>query len=184
MRRSILLALVAALALALGLSSLAAAGQGGVETSAKRAHKKGKKKGKGCAKAKGKKKRGKRCKPSGALPLKPGMYEGKDGIGLNVTEGGKKAAIVFGTSHGGGPATCIPIPLELSDKTTVSTAKRFKAGGTKIPSFGGNGEIRWVIEVDPKLRYKLTVDSSFAFPDQDPCDKPGARFSGRLKKVG
>lgn len=46
MRRSILLALVAALALAVGFSSLAAAGQHGAAVSAK--HSKGKKRGKGC----------------------------------------------------------------------------------------------------------------------------------------
>jgi len=192
-RRSILLALVAALALALGLSSLAAAGQDGATASAKRAHKKGKKKGKGCAKAKGKskghgkrahrsatasKKRGKSCK-GGGLPLRPGTYEGQDGIGLEVKSGGKTAALTVN----GVPDTCLPLPLTLPEEPASSTAKLFKAGGKSVPAFGGHGEIRWVIEVMPQLRYRLTLDSSFAFPEQDPCDKPGRHFSGGLRKT-
>jgi len=201
-RKSILLALVAALALALGVSSLAAAGQDGATASAKRAHKKGKKKGKGCAKTKGhgkrahrsatasKKKgkhRGKGCKGGGKRsadwPLRDGTYEGQDGIQLKVEAGGKMAAIVFGGIGGGGPQTCIPVSMELSTESVTSTAKLFKAGGKKVPVFGGNGEISWAIEVSPQLRYKLTVDSSFAFPEQEPCDKPGAHFAGGLEKT-
>ena len=191
MRRSILLALVAALALTLGVSSLAAAGQDGATASAKRAHKKGKKKGKGCAKSKshGKrahrsatasKKKGKGCKPTGALPLRPGTYEGQDGFELKVKAGGKKAALVAD----GAPGTCIPVAMELPDEPATSTAKLFKAGGKKNPAFGGSGEIRWVIEVNPQLKYKLTLDSSFAFPEQPPCDAPNRRFSGTFKKAG
>lgn len=181
MRKSILLALVAALALALGLSSLAVAGQGGAETSAKRAHEKGKKKGRRC---RGKGKKGKRCKATAGWPLRPGTYQGQDGIELRVMAGGKMASIVLGDTSGGGPTTCIPIPLELSKERATSTAKRFKAGGKSNPAFGGSGKIRWVIEVNPRLRYKLTLDSSLALPEQPPCDKPGARFSGALEKTG
>lgn|GEM_PF-3287151 len=195
MRKSILLALVAALALALGLSSLATAGQG-AGASAKRAHKKGKKKGRGCAKAKGKghgkrahrsatasKKKGKGRKGKGCggggLPLRPGTYEGQDGIGLEVKAGGKKAALIVN----GVPDTCLPLPLTLPEEPARSTARLFKAGGKSISVFNGSGTIRWVIEVMPRLRYKLTLDSSYAFPEQPPCDKPGRHFSGALRKT-
>ena len=196
MRRSILLALVAALALALGLSSLAAAGQDGATASAKGAHKKGKR-SKGCPKAKGKrhgkrahrsataskrKHRGKGCKggaKGGGLPLRPGTYEGQDGIGLEVKAGGKTAALVVNSP----PDTCLPLPLTLPEEPASSTAKLFKAGGKSVSAFGGNGTIRWVIEVMPQLRYKLTLDSSYSFPEQAPCDKPGRHFSGGLRKT-
>ncbi|HEU4906557.1 MAG TPA: hypothetical protein VFT19_10660 [Solirubrobacterales bacterium] len=202
MRRSILLAIVAALALAVGLSSVALAGQGSATTSAKKAGKKGKKRGckaKGKGKAKGRnkgkarasaKKKGKGksrgCKAKGGSLLAPGTYEGQDGIGLKVTAGGKQAALSYAPPFGSKVRvqTCIPIPLELPEEAATSTAMSFKAGGKTQSAFGGYGEIRWTIEVTSGLRYTLRLDSSHALPEQDPCNAPGAVFRGTLKKTG
>jgi hypothetical protein len=189
-RRSILLALVAALALTVGLSSVAVAGQDGATASAK----KGKGKGKGCkskgkGKAKGKasaskkgKRKGKGCKGGAKTapgwPLRGGEYEGQDGIGLKVTSGGKMAALVIAG------APCIPLPLELPEEPATSTAKSFKAGGETTALFGGYGAAKWSIEVTPQLKYKLTLDSSHALPEQTPCNSTGVRFSGTLEKAG
>lgn len=203
MRRSILLALVAVLALAVGFSSLAVAGQDGATTSAKKGNKKGKKKGKGCkskgkGKARGKnkgrarasagkkgKKKGKGCKGGAKAapgwPLRGGEYEGQDGIGLKVTSGGKMAALIY-NSHEGTRETCIPLALMLPEEPATSTAKSFKAGGETTALFGGHGAAKWSIEVTQQLKYKLTLDSSHAFPEQDACESRGVRFSGTLKK--
>ncbi len=194
MKKLTLFALVAALALATGLSSLAAAGQDGATASAKKVHKKGKRKGcrgkkkgqrhskahRSATASKGKKK-GKGCKRGGkgASGLRVGTYEGQGGIGLNVTAGGKMAALIVN----GTPGVCIPVPLEFPAEPATSTAKLFKAGGKKVSMFGGYGEVRWVIEVNPQLKYKLALDASFALPEQDPCNKPTAHLSGTLKKT-
>lgn len=202
MRRSILLAVVAALALALGLNSVALAGQDGAAVSAKKANKKGKKKrgckGKGKAKGKNKgkarasaraKKKGKnrgckgKGKGKGGSLLTPGTYEGEDGIGLKVTAGGRMASLIYSPS-GGRVQTCIPVALELPEEAATSTPTSFKAGGKPNSAYGGNGEITWTIEVTTGLRYSVRIDSSHAFPEQDPCNAPGAVFRGTLKKTG
>lgn len=200
MRRSILLALVAALALALGLNSVALAGQDGAAVSAKKANKKGKKK-RGCkakGKAKGKnkgkarasarakkkgKKRGCKGKSKGGSLLTPGTYEGEDGIGLKVTAGGKMASLIYSPS-GGRVQTCIPLALELPEEAATSTPTSFKAGGKPNSAYGGYGEITWTIEVSAGLRYTVRLDSSHALPEQAPCNAPGAVFRGTLKKTG
>lgn len=203
MRRSILLALVAALALALGLNSVALAGQDGAAVSAKKSGKKGKKtrcKAKGKAKAKGKnkgrarasaratkkgKKRGckGKSKGKGGSLLTPGTYEGEDGIGLEVTAGGRMATLTYSPS-GGRVQTCIPVALELPEEAAISTATSFKAGGKPNSAYGGYGEITWTIEVSAGLRYTVRLDSSHALPEQAPCNAPGAVFRGTLKKTG
>jgi len=171
-KRSILLAFIAALALAVGLGSVATAATG---ESAQASAKKGKGKAKGC---KGKAK-GKGCKGKGAssgLPLTPGAYDDQDGVGL-VFQGGKKASLRF---VGGDSKTCVPLPIETSATSVSSTATLFKASGESSSSL----ELKWSITVTHGLKYKLVLDSGFAFPDEDPCDKPGVVFSGTLTKAG
>ena len=194
MKKSVLLALVATLALAIGLNSVATAGQGGATASAKKAQVKGKKKScksKGKSKAHrsataSKKKGGCKGKGRGGSLLAPGTYDGQDGIGLKVTAGGKMAALIYEPPFGGKAKveTCIPVPLEFSEEAATSTATSFKAGGKRNSAFGGSGEIRWTIEVTSGLRYTVRLDSSYAFPEQPPCDAPGAVFHGTLKKTG
>jgi hypothetical protein len=173
MKRSILLALTVVLALTVSLGSVATAAPGdGAQASAK----KGKGKAKGCKGKKGKGK-AKGCKGKGAssgLPLTPGTYDGQDGVGL-VFEGGKKASLEF---VGGDSKTCVPFPIGTSATSVSSTATSFKASGESSSSL----ELKWSITVTPALKYKLVLDSSFVFPDQDPCDKPGAVFTGTLAK--
>jgi len=173
-KRSILLALVATLALTVSFSSVATAATG---ESAQASAKKGKGKAKGCkGKAKGK---GKGCKGRGAssgLPLTPGTYDGKDGVGL-VFKGGQKASLEFA---GGDSKTCVPIPIGTEATSVSSTATSFKASGES----SGSLALKWSITVMPGLKYRLVLDSGFAFPDQDPCNKPGAVFSGTLTKAG
>ncbi len=179
MRRSILLAIVAALALALGLSSLAAAGQGGVETSAKRAHKKGKKKGKRCAKAKGKKK-GKRCKGGGASWLEIGKYVGGDGVEVDIRSR-KRVFVTFPEA----PATCLYLPSGAEDENVKVTAKKLTAG--YVAPSGAKGFVkRWSLVVTPSYSYKLVIssDTNDLGPGAPQCDKPGVKFQGKLKKVG
>ncbi len=201
MRRTILLAFVAALALAIGLSSVAAAGQDGAAVSAKKGKNKGKRcksKGKGKAKGKNKskahrsataskkkgKKRGCKGRGKGGSLLAPGTYEGQDGIGLKVTAGGKMATLTYTSTPGSRVRTCIPVALELPEEPATSTATSFRAGGKPNSVFGGSGEITWTIEVTSGLRYTVRLDSSFAFPEQLPCNEPGAVFRGMLKKTG
>jgi hypothetical protein len=185
--RRVFAALLASLALALSLGTTSAAaadgGAGALATPSKAKGKKGKAKKKSCKGKKGKAKR--KCKSrgrgSGKLPLRNGTYEGQEGISLKVKSGGKRAALVF---FGSSKATCLSVGLEFPDEAAKSTAASFKAGGKTVPIFGGYGSARWVIEVTPQLKYRLTLDSSLALPEQQPCDIRGVRFSGTLKKTG
>jgi len=192
LKRSILLALVAALAVAVGFSPAATAGvDSGAHASAK--------KGKGCKGKKGKgkagksavasaKKKGKGCKPqgkTGSWPPSAGTYDGQDGVGLSIKAGGKQAALTFSPELSEpNPKTCIPIGLEFPEEPATTTATLFKAGGKPIDLFGGNGQAKWSIQVKPNLNYTLELSSSFSFADQDPCDKPGVVFKGTLTKAG
>jgi hypothetical protein len=189
-KRSILLALVAALALSFGLSSLATANAPGDATaSAKKGKgckgKKGKGKASQSASASAKKKgKGKGCKGSkggkGSWSLPVGSYDGQDGIGLTVKAGGTQASLIYAAGFGD-EKTCIPVPLEFPAEPVTSTSNSFKAGGKEVPMLGGDAKARWTIEVKTDLRYKVVLDSSYAFPGQTPCDKPGATFTGTLK---
>lgn len=171
MKRNVLLALVAALALGLGFSSTAiAATADGAHASAKKGKAKGCKKGKG--KAKG-------CKGKGAvsgLPLTSGTYESKTGAGLEVK--GKTVSLTFEPKGSSGP-TCIPIPVMMAALSTKSTANSFKASGSSSnPLF----TIKWSITVQSNLSYKLTIDSSLSGEDVTPCNKPGVVINGKLVK--
>lgn len=200
MRRNILLALVAALALAIGLSNVAAADPG-AGASAK-AGKKGKRgKGKACkgkrgkgrsrgkarrsagasAKArKGRKGKGKRrgCKGGGANWLELGKYQGQGVIEVDI-----RSRKRVGVRLPEAPATCIPgvaIGIEVEDAKL--TANRLIAKFIAPPGTRGLVK-RMELVVTPDYRYKLVVDSDgndvgFA------CSKSGTTFQGKLKKVG
>lgn len=175
MKRNVLLAVIAALALTLGLGSVATAGVGdGAQASAK----KGKGKAKGCKKGKGKAKGCKGRDASSGLPLTSGSYDGKNNFDLNVK--GKEAALAYAPplSDGGNP-TCIPLPVELEAQTVKSTTTSFQASGS-----GGNPlfTYKWSITVQPNLSYKLVIDSTLGGQDVDPCDKPGVVITGKLTK--
>lgn len=192
MRRSILVALVAALALALGLSSLAAAGQDGATASAKRAHKKGKKNGKGCAKGRSKshgkrahrsatasKKKGKGCKGGGAGWVEIGKYVGGDGVEVDIRSR-KRVFVTFP----GAPATCLYLPSGAEDEDVKVTAKKLTAGYV-APADAKGFVKRWSLVVTPNYGYKLVIDSDTndLGPGAPQCDKPGVKFQGKLKKV-
>jgi hypothetical protein len=190
-RRNILLALIAALALTVGLSNVAAADQGGAGASAK-AGKKGKRgKGKACkgksrgkarrsadasAKArKGRKGKGKRrgCKSGGANWLELGKYEGQGGV-VSVEIRSRKR-VRFGAD------TVCPIPLAIEVEDAKLTANKLTAGYTAQP--GEKGILkRMSLVVTSDYRYKLVVEPSDLGANLS-C-KPGATFEGKLKKVG
>jgi hypothetical protein len=180
---------LASLALALGLGMTGAAvadgGAGASATASKAKGTKGKGKKRSCKGKKGKAKRKRKTRGGGGskLPLRVGTYEGQEGISLRVKSGGKRAALIY-TGLGSTKATCLGVALEFPDEPAKSTAKSFKAGGKTVTLFGGHATARWVIEVTPKLKYKLTLDSTLTFPEQPPCDMPGVRFNGTLKKTG
>lgn len=188
MRRSILLALVAALALALGLSSIAIAGQDDATTSAKRAHKKGKKKrckgkkGKAHRSAAASRKKGKgktrRKGCGGANWLEIGKYQGEGVIEVEIRSR-KRVRIRLPEA----PATCIPgIPIGVEAEDAKLTANKLTAGYTAPP--GQRGLVsRWQLTITQNYRYKLVVDSDGS-DIGIPCSKPGAKFEGKLKKVG
>lgn len=173
MKKSILLALVATLAFAVGFGSVATAGTG----DSAQASKKGK--AKGCKGKKGKGK-GKGCKGKGKAPSWPpadGTYSGGEGVGLTIRGGGKKATLEFA---GGDSKTCVPLPIDPEATSVTTTKSTFKASGASSSSIA----ITWSITVTPGLQYRLVIDSSYTFPDQDPCDKPGVEFKGKLTKAG
>lgn len=181
MRRSILLALVAALTLAIGLSNVATADPGA--TASAKAGKKGKR-GKGKAKTcKGKRgKARKRCqrrKGGGGNWLKIGKYKGEGGIDLEIRSR-KRFRVTFPTA-----TTCLTVigssSLFESEEAEL-TANKLTGGYTAEP--GQQGFIRfWRLTVTPNYRYKLVVSSDTTAIGV-PCSKPGVKFEGKLKKVG
>lgn len=165
MKKSILLAFVAALALALGVGSVAiAAGDGSAHAA--------KKKGKGC---KGKGKAKCKAKGQGGLPLSSGTYTGQEGVGLLVK--GKQASLKYAGDSG---KTCVMFPIDPEATSVTSTAKKFSASGSSSSSI----KLNWSITVTPGLKYTLVLSSSHELPGIDPCDKPGVKFSGTLTKAG
>jgi len=185
-RRNIFLALVAALALAVGLSNVAVAHQGGADASAK-AGKKGKR-GKGKAKTcKGKRgKARKRCqrrRGGGANWLKIGKYKGQGGVEIEIRSR-KRFRLTFPTA-----TTCLtPLgPSSLLESQEAELTANKLTGGYKAKP-GELGPIRyWSLTVTSGYRYKLVVSSNtsgFGPGGPPPCDKPGVKFEGKLKKVG
>jgi hypothetical protein len=191
-RRNILLALIAALALTVGLSNVAAADLGGADASAK-AGKKGKRgKGKACkgksrgkarrsadagAKArKGRKGKGKRrgCKGGGANWLEPGRYEGQGGL--------VSVAILSRTRVSFGAETVCPIALGIEVEDAKVSANKLTAGYTAQPGEKVGILKRMSLVVTSDYRYKLVVEPSDLGANFS-C-KPRATFEGKLKKVG
>lgn len=188
MRRNILLALIAALALAVGLGNVATANQDSADASAK-SGKEGKRgKGKACKDKRGKgKSRGKArrsasasakgkkgCKGGGANWLELGKYEGQGGV-VSV-EIRSRTRVWFGAD-----TVCPGIFLGVQVKDAKLTANKLTAVYTAGP--GEDGILRRMsLVVTPDYRYKLVVDSSGPATIV-PC-KPGATFQGKLKKVG
>jgi hypothetical protein len=169
-KRSILLALFATLALAVGVSPVAvAAGDGSAHAA---------KKGKGC---KGKKGKAKGCKGKGkgqgGLPLSNGTYTGQEGVGLIVKGGGKQASLKYAGDSG---KTCVMFPIDPEATSVTSTSKAFTASSSSDTSI----KLKWSITVKPGLKYTLVLDSSHELPGINPCDKPGVKFSGTLAKTG
>jgi len=198
-KRNILLALIAALALAIGLSNVAAADQSGADASAK-AGKKGKRgKGKACkgkrgkgkrrgkarrsasASAKGKKRgkgKGRGCRGGGANWLEIGKYQGEGVIEVEI-----RSRKRFRVRLPEAPATCIPgLPVAVETEDAKLKPSKLTAGYTAEPD--QRGFVRhWEFTVYSNYRYKLVV-STDTTDIGIPCSKPGAKFEGKLKKVG
>jgi len=181
-RRNILLALVAALALAIGLSNVATADQGRADASAK-AGKKGKRgKGKACKRKRGKAK--KRCKGGrNGNWLKLGKYKGQGGVEIEIRSR-KRFRLTFPTA-----TTCLtPLgPSSLLESEEAELTANKLTGGYKAEP-GERGVVSfWKLTVTPNYRYKLVVSSDtndFGPGGPPPCNKPGVKFEGKLKKVG
>jgi len=190
-RRSILLALVAALALAVGVNATASAtaGDSGAQATAKKKAakcpakpKKGKKKaGKSLAdsaakkkaakcKAKPKKKKAKAKPKAGAFKLTDGTYNGED-VHVTVTDGGTQARVGF-------PVSCFlfsgeKAPLKTSGNTVTASETYTK------PIAGVESKITWSLTVQSTLDYKL--ETSW---DVGGVCTGQKTFSGRLVKAG
>jgi hypothetical protein len=196
-RRNIPLALIVALALAVGLSNVATADQGSADASAK-SGKKGKRgKGKACkgnrgkgksrgkarrsasASAKGKKGgKGKGCKGGGAIWLEPGQYQGRDMIEVEIRS--RKSVFV---RFPDAPATCIQgIAYGVQIDSPNVTANKLTAKFVAPPGTRGFVQ-RWEFKLTADYRYKLVIDSDSS-DIGIPCSKRGATFEGKLKKVG
>lgn len=176
MKRSILLALFAALALAVGVSSVAVAAGDGTAHAAK--------KGKGCKGKKGKagksaatqsKKKGKGCKAKGGkgAGLTDGRYaDTKNEVELTLSGNGKTAALNFKV-----PDFCVlfiyeskPVPV----KTTGSGIQASETGTMVLAGIPVNTS--WTLNVTKSLNYTLTA----AFTGQDsPLGSCG--FNGTIK---
>jgi hypothetical protein len=211
LRRTLFVALLAILALAVGSAASAIAADGGqAQVSAK---KKGKKKGKAKKKCKGKgkasvsaRKKGKakkKCKgkkgkgkgkgapkatpqPAAPAPTPPAAGDWPPAVGtyedtskeiiMVVSAGGTQASVALQ-----GNDTCIPVIFQTPPAAAVATDTSFVSGST-LSIFGGNGSLKWDLEVVRGLRYTLRVDSSHHFPEQDECNKPGVVINGAFDK--
>jgi hypothetical protein len=163
MRRSILLAFVAALALAIGLNTVASAGVGtNAQATAK---KKAKKKASKC-KAKPKKKaKAKPKSPTGPTPgasFGDGSYaDSAHNVEVEVSANGTQALVrpPVNQCMGGFPIQLIG-PL-------AQKGSAYEASDTETP--GGAGTIKWTLTVQSGLAYQLDAVYDIAFPDSDPC---------------
>jgi hypothetical protein len=182
-KRSILLALVAALVLAVGFSPSAGAGVGDdAQISAKKGAKcakgaKGKAKGSANASAKGKK--GKGCK----WPPSDGTYSDsrQNGISLILSDDASRADMSLPSALAG---TCLPLPMQTGDVPATVRASSLSASGTAT---AGSSVVQWSatwkITVKADLSYVATVDSKTEGLDEDPCSKHNT-FKGKLVKQG
>ena len=194
MRRSILLAFVAALALAIGLNTVASAGVGaGAEATAKKkvakcgTKKKAKKKaGKSAADGSAAAKKGKKkaacpkkkakAKPKAGAKLGDGTYEdAAKGLTVTVTGNGTQANISGVSSKCSGG---LGIQLKGLIAPQGSTVK----GSSTTTIFGGYGTVKWTLIVTPSnLKYQFDTDWNTQFPEQDPC-QDSKSLTGTLKK--
>ncbi len=174
MKRSILLALVAALALAVGFSPSASAGVGGdaqisVKKGAKCAKGKGKAKGSASASAKGKKGRG--CKPKGA-GIADGVYrDAANNVELTLSGKGKTAVLKFEV-----PKFCLLYVHEGGPVPAKASGGGLQASETKTISLAGIPVLAtWTLHVTKSLAYSLTASLQ---PEEGPVS---CGFSGTIK---
>jgi hypothetical protein len=199
MKRSIVLALAAALALAIGggATATAATTDGATQTAAKKGKKKAakckaakKKKGKASADAakKGKKKAAKckkatpkkKAKPGPKPPATPAPPDpGKPAPAAGLTDGeysdaGKGVTVTI--SEGVTKARVSAGPNKCSGGFAVGVEGPIAQQGSEVkggqtsPVFGGAGTVQWSLTVTPAtLAYKFDAVWSVQFPDQDPC---------------
>jgi hypothetical protein len=178
MKKSILLALVAALALAVGFSPTASAVvDRGAQASAEKGAKCAKGKGKGSASASTKGK-GKGCK----WPPSDGTYgDTQNGISLMLSEDASRAEMTLPSVLRG---TCLPLPMQSGDVPTAVRKSSLSASGTaKAGSALVTWSATWSITVKADLSYVATVDSKTEGVDEDPCSKKNT-FKGKLVKGG
>ena len=179
MKKSILLALVAALALSVGFSpTTGAVADGGAQASVKKGAKcaKGKGKAKGSASASAKGKKGRGCK----WPPSDGTYsDSANGISLILSEGASRAEMSLPSALSG---TCLPLPMQSGEVSTTVRVSSLSAGGTAT---AGSSVVKWSatwkIKVHSDLRYEATVDSKTEGLEEDPCSKHNT-FKGKLVK--
>lgn len=196
MRRNILLALVAALALAVCVNATASAAAIGGDAQAAAKKKAGKKKaakcpakpkkgkkkaGKSLADSAAKKKKAAKCKAkakkkakttpkAGAFKLADGNYR-HDSVGVIVTDGGMKATVSF-------PLSCFAygsdtVPLTSSGNTATASETYTK------PIAGVESKITWSLTVRPTLSYMLKTSW-----DVGGICTGQKTFSGKLVKAG
>ena len=208
MKRSILLTLVAMLALTIGLNgSASAGGSADAQAAAKKGKSKGcKRKGKGKGKAYAgssakKKAKGKGCKkgkakpkgtptpaggddtvtpPGASWPPADGTYSDlANGVTLVLTNGGTSATQTFS-----GQGTCIPALISTIPAPTSVAASSLTTTGEVSSSGAFNIFLKSKMVVTPGLGYEATVDSKVSGGIVTPCDKPGVVFKGTLAKIG
>jgi hypothetical protein len=175
MRRSILLAIVAALALTIGMSTVASAGAGtGARATAKKkaakcnTKKKAKKKaGKSALDGSAAKNRASKCKPKKKAKKKAatfgdGVYEDKaHGVTAEVSGKGTQVLIrITGSKCVGRALIVLRGPL---------THKGSTAGASGTENVGGTGTVKWKLTVQDGLAYQLDTTWDITFPGSDPC---------------
>jgi hypothetical protein len=189
-KRSIVLALFAALALAVGVGSVAtAAGDGAAQAS---------KKGKKCKKGTGKagkstataqaKKKGKGCKkktpkaPPQPEELTEGVYsDAVNGVELKLEGYGKGffASVKFSI-----PASCATLAFDSGSPTPANPTNggvELRGKGT-ISVAGEPFDVSYAMTVTSDASYQIVVDAKAKNPSI-PCDFKGA-ITGRLSKQG
>ncbi len=110
-------------------------------------------------------------------PPPVGTYEDTSkGIVMVISAGGTQASVALQ-----GNDTCIGALFQTPPAAATATDTSFVSGAS-ISLFGGNGAMKWDLEVVRGPRYTLKVDSSHHFPEQEPCDKPGVVIQGAFDK--
>lgn len=213
MERSILLVLIAMLALTIGLNgSASASGSADALAAAKKGKsksckKKGKAKGKASAAASAKKKgKGKGCKKQGKAkgkeqpkatpnpggggetPATPGAsWPPADGTYTDAANGItltlKSGATSAEQRFSGGHGTCVLLLVTTNPAPTSVTASSLTTTGEASNSGSINFFMKSTMVVTPGLGYEATIDSKLSGDAVTPCDKPGVVFKGTLVKT-